>query len=238
MDQHIVMFKSDIVLLEALNSFRDRELDYSMCCEKSIIQNITSFMTGFLFSGSERNWECDSGSYSIFGYLYVLMRREEMEKHKLKGRSELWNPHVLIRIYAHSNDEARAVFMSYLDKINEIVASGEYEMMDDEPEEMHISKMLEAIRPRPGIYLGDVSLELMVKAVEGFCLRNPHSQKLFDGFQVFTEKRYNEPNMHGYKWGRIIRAFSYSDRDALDVFFKLWDKFIQSENKTEGKNKR
>ena len=232
------MYKEDFIWLEALNSLRDRELDYSMCCEKSIIQNITSFMTGFLFSGSERNWECDSSSYSIFGCLYDLMRREEMEKHKLKGRSELWNPHVLIRIYANSNNEARTVFLSYLDKVNEFVSSGNYEIRDDESEEMHISKMLEAMRPRPGIYLGDASLELMVKAVEGFCLRNPHSQKLFDEFQVFTEKRYNEPNMHGYKWGRIIRAFSYSDRDALDVFFKLWDTFIQSENKTAGKNKR
>lgn len=207
-----------------------------MCCEKTFMNNICAFITGFKFYAFELLKEGKRITLPIFDYLCELILQGESKKHNIRCSYLSW--YSIIDLYANSNNEARTVFLSYLDKVNEFVSSGNYEIRDDESEEMHISKMLEAMRPRPGIYLEDVSLELMVKAVEGFCLRNPHSQKLFDGFQVFTEKRYNEPNMHGYKWGRIIRAFSYSDRDALDVFFKLWDKFIQSENKTAGKNKR
>lgn len=230
------MYKEDFIWLEAFNSLRDRELDYSMCCEKTFMNNICAFITGFKFYAFELLKEGKRITLPIFDYLCELILQGESKKHNIRCSYLSW--YSIIDLYANSNNEARTVFLSYLDKVNEFVSSGNYEIRDDESEEMHISKMLEAMRPRPGIYLEDVSLELMVKAVEGFCLRNPHSQKLFDGFQVFTEKRYNEPNMHGYKWGRIIRAFSYSDRDALDVFFKLWDKFIQSENKTAGKNKR
>ena len=223
--------------MEALNSLRDREPDYSMCCEQTFLNNIGAFIIGFKFYAFGQCKEDRIISLQLYDDLCELIKQEESKKHNIRCDYLSWSR--IIELYAHSANEVKAVFMSYLDKVNEFIASGNYEIRDDEPEEMHISEMLNAMRPHPGLYLGDDSIELLAKAVEGFCLRNPHSQEVMDRFQKFTEEHYYEyANVCGYKWNRIIRAFNLSDRGAVEDFFKAWDRFMRSENKAAGKNKR
>ena len=90
-------------------------------------------------------------------------------------------------------------------------------------------ELLEKIRERPGIYLGEKDLTRLRHLLDGYLLRekeiNPdYSGAFWDGFNRYVEQYYRINSTQG--WCRIIEFFSASRADAFDTFFLRYDEFL------------
>ena len=91
-----------------------------------------------------------------------------------------------------------------------------------------IFDLLQDIRKRPNLYLGEASLELLNAFIGGcsfYCLIvNGYYPEFFPGFQEFVQTRYDIHTVHG--WWSIIRSFCANDEEAFYKFFELLDEFL------------
>ena len=113
--------------------------------------------------------------------------------------------------------------------------------------------MLQKIRERPGVYLGDKSLERLVQFWNGYVYGGAikawemsHDNDFFENFDeamndCFSSKRYSDHFMYGFdefvhshydcgltslNGAGLISKFSDSEADAFDRFFVLLDEFL------------
>ncbi|MCL1471088.1 hypothetical protein [Argonema antarcticum] len=99
----------------------------------------------------------------------------------------------------------------------------------------YLYEMLQEIKKRPGMFLGRCSITRLRSFLDGYMgaredlgLPPTDQEREFNGFQDWIQKRYNITSSHG--WDSIILFYSADERDALDNFFKLFEKFQNGEN--------
>lgn len=90
--------------------------------------------------------------------------------------------------------------------------------------------LLNKIREKPKIFIGEVSLEPLRHLVNGYALRvYDETGEYFDlipGFQSFVANTYNDYSSRGYE--EIIRRYCESDEQAFYKFFELLDEFLKN----------
>ena len=94
-----------------------------------------------------------------------------------------------------------------------------------------ISILLNEIRVRPAMYISKRSISCLKAFLDGWYLRDPQSvddADVMDNFQDWIEKKYNIKTSHS--WSAIILFYSQDEYDALEVFFKEFDIFLEERN--------
>ncbi len=91
--------------------------------------------------------------------------------------------------------------------------------------------LLEKIRARPGMYLGEKDLTRLKCLLDGYCIRemerNPdyvQNNRFWHGFCRYVEDCYRVTSTQG--WCRIIEFYSSSRADAFDNFFLRYDEYL------------
>ncbi|MCL1462874.1 hypothetical protein [Argonema galeatum] len=99
----------------------------------------------------------------------------------------------------------------------------------------YLYEMLQEIKKRPGIFLGRSSITRLRSFLDGYMgaredlgLPRTDQEREFNNFQDWIQKRYNITSSHS--WNEIILFYSADERDALDNFFKLFEKFQNGES--------
>ncbi len=99
----------------------------------------------------------------------------------------------------------------------------------------YLYDLLQRIKERPGMYLGRCSITRLSMLLMGYSLARGDldlpttaQESEFDKFQEWIQKRFNITSSHG--WDSIILFYSADERDALDNFFKLFEKFQNGES--------
>ena len=90
-------------------------------------------------------------------------------------------------------------------------------------------ELVERIRERPIIYLGERKLERLQAFLNGYVMReqeiNPDCHNDFlRGFQEYVSAYYRVETTQG--WCRIIQFFSASEEEAFQTFFQRYDEFV------------
>lgn len=99
----------------------------------------------------------------------------------------------------------------------------------------YLYDLIQRIKQRPGLYLGKRSIIRLNMLLLGYSqarmeLGLPRtSQEIeFDKFQDWIQERFKITSSHG--WDSIILFYSIDERDALDKFFDLFEKFRSGES--------
>ncbi|MFB2880402.1 hypothetical protein [Floridanema aerugineum] len=99
----------------------------------------------------------------------------------------------------------------------------------------YLYEMLQEIKKRPGMYLGKRSISRLRSFLDGYMgaredlgLPQTEQEKEFNGFQEWIQERFNITSSHG--WDSIILFYSADERDALEKFFELFEKFCNGES--------
>ena len=94
-----------------------------------------------------------------------------------------------------------------------------------------VYRLLQEIRKRPGLYLGKPSIERLGSFLDGyyhyeFELNGMCEPDCLVGFREYIQKKYELRTPHD--WVNVIQCFSYSEQDALDIFYKALDQYLQN----------
>jgi hypothetical protein len=99
----------------------------------------------------------------------------------------------------------------------------------------YLYNLLQRIKQRPGMYLGRCSITRLRSLLDGYGmarmelgLPRTDQESKFDGFQEWIQKKYNITSSHG--WDSIILFYSADEKDALNNFFELFEKFLNGQN--------
>ncbi|MFB2923661.1 hypothetical protein [Aerosakkonema funiforme] len=99
----------------------------------------------------------------------------------------------------------------------------------------YLYNLLARIKQRPGMYLGKCSITRMRMLLDGYGMARSElglprtkQQCEFDKFQDWIQERFKITSSHG--WDSIILFHSADERDALDNFFNLFEKFQNGES--------
>lgn len=95
-----------------------------------------------------------------------------------------------------------------------------------------VIRKLYKIKKQPIIHLGRKSVILLRAYIDGYIDRemeyNTCFHSLFFEFYDFIEEHYKmAPNHH---WDRILYAYSSTDEDAFDLFYRYLDDFLKLKN--------
>lgn len=96
----------------------------------------------------------------------------------------------------------------------------------------NLSDILKKIKHKPSVYLGKPSISCLQAFLSGYNVAQyqlglPIQQENpLDGFQDWIQKKFNIDSSQS--WANIILFFSEDERDALDIFFQLFEEFCQS----------
>ena len=103
----------------------------------------------------------------------------------------------------------------------------------------YLYDMLQNIKQRPGMYLGKCSITRLSMLLAGYAMARAElglpvteQEKAFGGFQDWIQERYKITSTHG--WDSIILFYSADERDALNKFFELFEKFRNKEKASMG----
>jgi hypothetical protein len=98
--------------------------------------------------------------------------------------------------------------------------------------------LLEAIRQRPGMYIGRKSLRDFRAWLDGFQFGRVQAgveplpdEAEFEGFDAFVCNKYRWHDVGG--WAAKIAYYHRDDADAFDEFFRLLDEFRESRRTEE-----
>lgn len=99
-----------------------------------------------------------------------------------------------------------------------------------------IYELIQRIRSRPSMYLGKPYITRFKAFLDGYIgARNDlgfalnEQEEMLNKFQEWIQSRFKITSSHS--WAEIILFYSGDERDALDKFFELFDKFLGSEGK-------
>lgn len=103
-------------------------------------------------------------------------------------------------------------------------------MLELDDAERDLLDLIGAIRPRPGMYLGDNSIRLFAAFLDGYCYCRigPRKRVLMPAFQRWIMKRYRMPKTQA-DWVKIIQFHSTNEWKALETFYRDFDKFVKEE---------
>jgi hypothetical protein len=96
----------------------------------------------------------------------------------------------------------------------------------------NLSDILEKIKHKHSVYLGKPSISCLHAFLSGYNVAQyqlglPLQQENpLDGFQDWIQKKFNIDSSQS--WANIILFFSQDEREALDIFFQLFEEFSQS----------
>ena len=92
--------------------------------------------------------------------------------------------------------------------------------------------ILKRIRERPGVFLGGASVERLHMFMLGYeiCLYEEKYQSdegfsMMSGFREFMRKKYRV--QMSKTWADIISFYSGDDKEAFDLFYKLFDEYLE-----------
>jgi hypothetical protein len=107
----------------------------------------------------------------------------------------------------------------------------------NENEQISLYEMLDKMRERPALYLGQTSITLMAAFIDGFhAARNHETSETpsFDGFNDFVGKFYGRYTTPG--WKNLILADHFGNEiEALTRFYELLDEFRAEPNKPQSR---
>ena len=96
-------------------------------------------------------------------------------------------------------------------------------------------EMLQSIKQRPGMYLGKCSITRLHSFLIGYMgarqdlgLPVTEEENEFDKFQEWIQERFQIKSSHA--WNDIILFYSADEKDALNKFFELFEKFKNGES--------
>ena len=96
----------------------------------------------------------------------------------------------------------------------------------------NLSDILKKIQNKPSVYLGKPSITCLQAFLSGYNVAQYQlglplqPENPLDGFQDWIQKKFNIDSSQS--WANIILFFSQDERDALDIFFQLFEEFCQS----------
>lgn len=96
----------------------------------------------------------------------------------------------------------------------------------------NLSDILKKIKNKPSVYLGKPSISCLQAFLSGYNVAQYQldlrlkPENPLDGFQDWIQKKFNIDSSQS--WANIILFFSQDERDALDIFFQLFEEFCQS----------
>lgn len=96
-----------------------------------------------------------------------------------------------------------------------------------------IKQLLIDIKNKPGMYIGEKSLDKLVTFVSGYMHCMNQRDKIFtndfEGFQEFIEKNYDiYNNVHFFEhWSVIIEFFCSIKENAFDKFYELLEESLE-----------
>lgn len=96
----------------------------------------------------------------------------------------------------------------------------------------NLSDILKKIKNKPSVYLGKPSISCLQAFLSGYNVAQYQlglplqPENPLDGFQDWIQKKFNIDSSQS--WANIILFFSQDERDALDIFFHLFEEFCQS----------
>ena len=98
----------------------------------------------------------------------------------------------------------------------------------------YLYEMLQSIKQRPGMYLGRCSITRLRSFLDGYMgarqdlgLPLTEQEREFEGFQEWIQKKFRITSSQS--WAKIILFYSADEREALDKFFDLFEKFLSQE---------
>jgi hypothetical protein len=98
----------------------------------------------------------------------------------------------------------------------------------------YLYEMLQNIQQRPGMYLGKCSITRFRSFLDGYMASRQDlglpltEQELeFEKFQDWVQERFDIKSSQG--WDSIILFYSADEKDALNNFFELFEKFCNGE---------
>ena len=96
-------------------------------------------------------------------------------------------------------------------------------------------EMLESVKQRPGMYLGICSITRLRSFLDGYMgarqdlgLPVTKEESEFYKFQDWIQERFDIKSYYG--WNDIILLNSADEKDALNKFFELFEKFKNGES--------
>lgn len=106
-----------------------------------------------------------------------------------------------------------------------------------------LKQLLDALHAKPGMYIGEPSLEKLHTFVNGYlyCMnkRDNVVYEYVSGFQIFVEQYYQvfeNKNFH-HHWSRIISFFSSTEEQAFYKFYELLDEYLKVEDEYNSNEK-
>ena len=96
-------------------------------------------------------------------------------------------------------------------------------------------EMMESIKKRPGMYLGKCSISNLRSFLDGYMLARRYlglpiteQETEFDKFKEWIAEIFDIKSYYG--WNDIILLNSVDERDALNKFFDLFERFRDGES--------
>jgi hypothetical protein len=96
--------------------------------------------------------------------------------------------------------------------------------------------LLEAMRRRPGMFLGQASVTLLAAFFRGYVLASQDAHLFaeevpdFDDFSRWLSARHKMRK--NYRWDRLLLFFHRSEADSLEEFFKHFADYDAGPNST------
>ena len=98
-----------------------------------------------------------------------------------------------------------------------------------------MKKILEQMRIRPGMYLGDCKLDNLSAFINGYMYRLFQEEDIipefYPGFQEYIAKKYSVTT--GQHWSKILDFYSDSEEEALKKFFQHLDEYTEMDENGE-----
>ncbi|BDA68919.1 hypothetical protein RIVM261_016740 [Rivularia sp. IAM M-261] len=98
----------------------------------------------------------------------------------------------------------------------------------------YFNEMIQRIKQRPGMFLGQSSITRLRSFLDGYTasrqdlgLSVTEEEIKFSQFQSWVQERFKITSSHG--WDSIILFYSADEKDALNNFFELFEKFCNGE---------
>lgn len=176
----------------------------------------------------------------ILGYLYHI--KADYNKSVLNGFTpyiaNIYNINTthnwadIITFYSNNEEEAFYKFYNHLDEflvknklLNDEMSHkpSRYDNYED-----NLYETLLEIKKRPGLFLGEKSLERLYAFINGYNFYK--KDNLLDGFAEYVRNKYKIQTNRNYS--DIIYFFTMTECDAFDKFFVLLDEFLNHSNAT------
>jgi hypothetical protein len=93
---------------------------------------------------------------------------------------------------------------------------------------MEFKELLEKIRVRPALYLGDSKITSLYHFLDGYFINN--SAPEFDGFNDFVSSYFGKYGTAGWK-NHILAWCNGDEEQGLKLFFELYDEYLKNPDK-------